>query len=147
MQVRDDRHVGRDAGRGLVHGREVVEVEHVVVGGARRLERRRPGGDVPLVLVVVHGGEHAVGSVGPVLVGRVHRCVAGGEVDRVDVEARVEALGVAHAAAAERAGDHRDVPAVGGQLLGEGAGHVGGAAAGEEHEGVEEAHPSVVPEM
>ncbi len=117
------------------------------VGGARRLERRRPGGDVPLVLVVVHGGEHAVGGVGPVLVGGVHRRVAGGEVDGVDVEARVEALGVAHAAAAERAGDDRDVPAVGGQLLGEGAGHVGRAAAGEEHEGVEDAHPSVVPEM
>ena len=117
VEVHDDRHVGRDARRGLVHRREVVEVEHVVLAAPAASSARRPGGDVPLVLVVVHGGEHAVGGVGPVLVGRVHRRVAGGEVDGVDVEARVEALGVAHAAAAERPGDDRDVPAVGGQLL------------------------------
>ena len=41
----------------------------------------------------------------------------------------------------------RDVAAVRGQLAGERAGHVRRAAAGEEHQGAEHAHPLVVPEV
>ena len=61
-----------------------------------RSSARAPGRDVGRVGVVVEGGEDAVGRVGAVLVGRVHRGVAARRSRTAcDVEARVEALGVA----------------------------------------------------
>ena len=147
MEMSDDRHVRCDSGGGLVDRREVVEVQDVVVRGAGAVERPGPGRDVALVLVVVDSGEDAVRRVRAVLEGRMHRRVARGEVDRPDVEAGVEAARVAEAVAAERAGDDRDVPALGGQGVGERARHVGGAAAGEEHQGIEDTHRSGVPEV
>ena len=69
--------------------------------------------------------------------------VAGVEVDGDDVEARVEAAGVA-APAGQRAAHDRDVPAVRGQRVGQGAGDVRGAPAREEHEGTDHAHPTVI---
>ena len=144
VQVADDRDVGRHARGRLVDRGQVVEVQDVGVGGARLLQRARPGGDMGLVGVVVEGGEDAVGGVGAVLVGRVHGRVAAVEAHRVDVAALVEALGVA--ATAERPRDHGHVAAVRGQLAGERPGHVRRAAAREEHQGGEHAHPPVVPE-
>ena len=41
VQVADDRDVGRHAGGRLVDRRQVVEVQDVGVGGARRLQRAR----------------------------------------------------------------------------------------------------------
>jgi hypothetical protein len=136
----DDRHVRRDPRGGLVQRREVVQVQDVEAARADALERRRPRGDVRLVGGVVDRREDPIGRARAVLEGRMHRRVAGGEVDRVHVEAAVEALGVPHAAAAQRAAEHRHVPAVGGQLLGQRAGDVRRAAAGEEHEAAERAH-------
>jgi hypothetical protein len=98
---------------------------------------------VALVLGVVDGGEDAVRRVRAVLVGRVHRRVAGVEVDGVDVEPVVEAARVAVAGA--RSADERDVPAVGGKLRGQGARHVRRAATGKEHQSGEDAHTSVLP--
>ena len=99
----DDRHVGRDPRGRLVQRREVVQVQHVGVGRAGGVERARPGVDVALVGGVVDGREDAVRRVGPVLVGRVHRRVAGGSKStRAHVEARVEARGVAVAGHASR---------------------------------------------
>ena len=63
VQVADDRDVGRHARGRLVDRGQVVQVQDVGVGGARLLQRARPGGDVGLVGVVVEGGEDAVGGV------------------------------------------------------------------------------------
>ena len=75
----------------------MVQVQHVGVGGARLLQRARPGGHVGLVGLVVDGGEDRVRGVRAILVGGVHRRVAAIEAHRVDVAARVEVLGVAEA--------------------------------------------------
>ena len=94
VEVADHRHSGRDPLRGLVERGEVVQVQHVRLGGAGSLERPRPGGDVHLVGLVVHGGEDRVRRVGTVLVGRVLRRVPGGEVHRHDVQPLVEGASV-----------------------------------------------------
>ena len=143
VQVRDDRDAGRDARGGLVQRREVVEVQDVALGRAGGRERVRPRGDVRLEARVVDRREDLVVGAGPVLEGRVHRRVAGVEVDRPDVEAVVEAARVAVAGAA-RARHERDVPAVGGQLAGQRAGDVRRAATREEHQAGEDAHSSVI---
>jgi hypothetical protein len=141
----DDRDVGRHARGRLVDRGQVMQVQDVGVGGACLLQRARPGLDVGLVGVVVEAGEDAIGGVRAVLVGRVHGRIAAVEAHRVDVAARVEARGVS--AAAERPRDDGHVAAVRGQLAGQGPGHVRRAAAREEHEGGEHAHPPVVPEV
>ena len=145
VQMADDRDAGRHARGRLVDRGQVVQVQDVGVGGARVLQCARPGGDVGLVGVVVEGGEDAVGSVGAVLVGGVHRRLAAVEAHRVDVAALVEMLGVTETG--ERSRDHGHLAAVRGQLAGQRPRHVRRAAARKEHEGGEHAHPPVVPEV
>ena len=130
VQVADDRDVRRDARRRLVDRGEVVQVQRVGIGGAGGGQRARPRRDLTLVCVVVERGEHAVRGAATVLVGRVQRhdprrriervgrseCLVEGH--RMDVEAGVEAFGVAECPeVGPRARDDRDVPAVCGQLL------------------------------
>ena len=100
-----------------------------------------------LVGVVVDRGEDAVGRVRAVLVGRVHRHVAVRlEARRMDVEAGVEALGVAVARAASPL-TIVGLPAVGGQLARQGARDDRRTAPREEHQGGEHArHAPVLPE-
>ena len=83
----------------------MVEVEKVGLGGACELQLPRPRLDLTLVGVVVEARQNRVLGPGPVLVRTVHRGGPGpavepqrvsarqgrGEVDRPQVEARVEA--------------------------------------------------------
>ena len=118
VQVADDRHVGRRALGGLVQRREVMQVQHVGVRGARGLQRPRPRRHLMLGVVGVQQPETAVGRAGTVLVGRVHRRVRGHRVagfdrarhvDGADIDVVVEAAGVA--VSGHAAGEDRGVPA------------------------------------
>jgi hypothetical protein len=142
VQVAEHRHPGSDACRGLVQRREVMQVQEVRTGRVDPLQRARPGHDVLLVGGVVHGGEDGVGRARAVLVGRMHRRVSAGEVDGAHVEARVEGSGVAEAG--KRAREDRDVPAVRRQRPRQRARHVRRAAAREEHEAADDAHPVIL---
>ena len=161
VQVADDRDVRRDARRRLVDRGEVVQVQRVGIGGAGGDQHARPCRDLTLVGVVVERGEHAVRGAGAVLVGGVQRRGPGRRVERVgrgerrveghrmDVEAGVEARGVAERReVGPRARDDGDVPAVCRELLREGAGDMRRAAAGKELERADEApaagHPPSV---
>ena len=107
MDVADNGDVGELAGRGLVHRRQVVEVEDIGTGGARLVELSRPRFDLELEALVVEAGEDRVLRSRPVLERGVHRrrVVAlesgrplGGErgcvVDDVQVIRAEEALGL-----------------------------------------------------
>ena len=137
VEMADDRHAGRDARGGLVDRVEVVQVQDVGLGRTGALERRGPGVDVALVLLVAHAREHLVGGVRAVLVGGLHRRLAGVEVDGDGVQPRVEGVRVG---AAVRTAQDRDVPAARRQLASQRAGDVRGSAARKEHEGTEDTH-------
>ena len=114
VDVADDRHVGRDARRGLVDRRQVMEVQDVGLARARLVEPLRPEVHQPLVGGVVDAREDRVGSVLAILVGRMQRGLDGERVvDRAHVEAGVEVARVAVATGlAQRAREHGHVPAV-----------------------------------
>ena len=138
------RHVREGSLGGLVDRGQVVEVQHVGRARARRGELALPGRDEPLVGVVVHAGEHAVGRARPVLVGgleggigreRVGSRGGGRVVERADLQPAVEGLGVRLVARpAERAARDRDLPAGARQEAREVAGHLRGAPAREEQQ-------------
>jgi hypothetical protein len=151
VQVPDDRHRGRDAHRGRVQRREVVQVQDRRRARAGIAQRPGPGVDLARVGGVVEGGEDDVGGARPVLVGRMHRrrrCgrierIARGErrveVDDVHVEAGIETARIGMLAEiAARARQHRDLPAVRRQLARERARDVGGASAREELQGADD---------
>jgi hypothetical protein len=71
VEMPDDRHAGRNPGRGFVDGREVMQVQDVGLAGARTLELARPGGNLELILVVVERRKDTVRSAGTVLEGRM----------------------------------------------------------------------------
>ena len=119
VEVADDGHVGRDAGRGLVEGGEVMEMQHVGVTRPGGLQRARPRGHEVVGDVVAERGEDAVGRAGSILEGgvegrvgeqRVGGVEGGGEVDGMQVEAAVERPCVAGAPGAARASRTRSRP-------------------------------------
>ena len=119
VKVTDHRHVRCHALGGGVHRRQVVQVQDIGVGRARIGERALPRADLMLVLVVVERGEDTIGSIGPVLVGRVHRHggahgvgrpQGGRHIDDTHVEALVE--GPRIAVTLDRAADDADVDPV-----------------------------------
>jgi hypothetical protein len=146
------RHIRERANRGLVHGREVVQVQHVGVGGTGLRQRPLPRGHQVLERLVVHVREDAVGRIGAVLERRVHRRVGAqrirrvdgvGVVEAVDVEALEESVRVRLLPARpERAGHDCHVPAGARKEVRQVADHVRGAAAGEEHERDDDARAS-----
>jgi hypothetical protein len=139
VQLPHDRHPGRDARRGLVQRREVVQVQDVGVRRAGAVQRSGPRFHVRGVLVVADPREAAIRRAGTVLVRRMHGRVAGAEVDRPDVQPRIEGGGVAEPVA-RGAGDERHLPAVGGKLVRERSRDVRGSTSGREHQAVEDAH-------
>jgi hypothetical protein len=130
----DDTDAGRDAGRGLVHRREVVQVQHVGLGCTGRVERGRPRFDLALVLAIVERGNDPVRGAAAVLVGRVHRGRPHRGIERIgryqgrverhgsNVDAGKEARRVTEVAeVGPRAGDQGHVPAVYRELERQGA--------------------------
>ena len=121
VDVAHHRHVGGHARRGLVDRRQVVQVQDVGLARPRLLQPLRPELHQPLVGGIVDAREDGVGGVLAVLVGRMHRRLdVERVVDRAHVEPGVEVARVAvPPGLAERAGEHGDVPAVGGERAGE----------------------------
>ena len=95
-------------------------MEHIGGGGVGALQGQRPRLDMLAIGPIVDAREAAVRRARTILVGGVHRRVAGVEVDRSHVETRVELPRIA-APAAERSGEQRDVPSAARQLTGEGS--------------------------
>lgn len=108
MEVADDGHTRRHPACGLVQRRQVMEVQHVGLSGARALQLPGPGPDLALVIEVIEAGEDGVRRARPLLEGGMdrrgpgrafvaERCLGGerrGEIDGLDVVA-VERAGVA----------------------------------------------------
>jgi hypothetical protein len=70
VQLAEHGQRGEGARRGLVRGRQVVQVEEVGAAGAGAREQLDPGSDEPFVGGIVDGGKDAIGRLGAVLVGR-----------------------------------------------------------------------------
>ena len=139
VQVPDHRNSRCHPPRCLVQRRQVMQVKDVGVRCARVGQRYDPGVDMALVLLVIDAGEAPVDGAGTVFVGRMHRCIAGLEVDGANVEPVEEGLGVAEIGSG-RARHERDVPAARSQLERERALDVSRAAARKEHQTTDNAH-------
>ena len=145
MQVTDDRDVRRHQRGGIVQRRQVMQVEDVRVSRPGAFQRVGPGVDLVPDRDAVELREHTVGRAGPVLEGGMHRHLRGqrigtgergGEVDRADVEAGVEAPRIAgRAEVGARPADDRYVPAEYVELSRHRAADMCGTTAGEELDG------------
>src|SRR6266540_584821 len=144
VQLPEHGHGWKGPQRSLVRRCQVVEVKDVRARRPRPSEGLAPGGDEPLVGLVVDGREDAIRSARPVLVGglegndrrgRVGQPPGRRVVDRYDVDPGEEARRMTLlTGASERTGGERHLPAEGGQNTAEGPSDLRRAAAREEEE-------------
>jgi hypothetical protein len=88
VELADDRDVRRNARRGFVERREMVQVQHIRLPRATTLELARPRHDLELVFDIVEHREDPIRCAGPIFEGRMQWSAPGQGRETLGLAAR-----------------------------------------------------------